>query len=92
VVSARAGEIGRTDVDLDPAKPFRRDLLTGNSELAELRVRLTDPSGRTDEAKALIAEALAARPDRLPARLELRGVVIDALPKWPPGFNVEGAS
>ncbi len=38
-------------------------------------------SGRTDEAKALIAEALAARPDLLPARLELRGDVINALPK-----------
>jgi tetratricopeptide (TPR) repeat protein len=38
-------------------------------------------SGRADEAKALIAGALAARPDLLPARLELRGDVIDALPK-----------
>jgi lipopolysaccharide biosynthesis regulator YciM len=37
--------------------------------------------GRPDEAKALIAEALAARPDLLPARLELRGDVIDPLPK-----------
>ncbi len=37
--------------------------------------------GRTDEAKAITAEALAERPDLLPARLELRGDVIDALPK-----------
>jgi hypothetical protein len=38
-------------------------------------------SGRADEAKALIAGALAARPDLLPAWLELRGDVVDALPK-----------
>jgi tetratricopeptide (TPR) repeat protein len=62
VVSARAGEIGRADVDLDPATPFRRDFLTGNSELAELRVWVTDPSGR--------AVLDYRRPDSDPGRKE----------------------
>ncbi len=62
VLSTRAGEIGRADVDLAPAKPFRRDFLTGNGELAELRVRVTDPSGR--------AVLDYRRPDSDPGRKE----------------------
>ena len=37
--------------------------------------------GRAEEARALLTDALSARPDLLAARLELRGDVIDALPK-----------
>jgi tetratricopeptide (TPR) repeat protein len=62
LVSARAGEIGRVEVDLAPAKPFRRDFSAGDSDLTELRVRLIDSSGR--------AVLDYRRPDSDPGRKE----------------------
>jgi predicted Zn-dependent protease len=45
VARARAGEIGRAELDLDPAKPVRRDFPAGTSDLAELRIRVAEPGG-----------------------------------------------
>jgi tetratricopeptide (TPR) repeat protein len=83
VVSARAGEIGRADVDLDPAKPFRRDFLAGNSELAELRIQVTDPSGR--------AVLDYRRPDSDPGRKEYTPFTrpLELPRKSPEQMNVE---
>jgi len=62
LISAFSGEIGRADVDLDPARPFRRDFPAGNSGLTGLRIRVTDPNG--------LAVLDYRRPDSDPGRRE----------------------
>jgi hypothetical protein len=62
VVSARSGEIGHGEVDLDPAKPVRRDFLAGTSDLAELRIRVAEHGGH--------AVLDYRRPDSNPGRKE----------------------
>ncbi|HEY3440753.1 MAG TPA: DUF5107 domain-containing protein [Paludibaculum sp.] len=62
VVTAGGGEIGRADVELDPAKVARVSLTPAGRELAGLRVVVTDAAG-----KAVLDYR---KPDRKPGRTE----------------------
>ena len=54
------------------------------AEARYLLALVRECQGRADEARALLTEALAARPDLLAARLEMRGDVIELPARWTP--------